>query len=340
MDSKYWDIAAKQLQSKATPAEQEALRLWLAQDPAHAEQFRAQQRLWQLTPPVPFVEVDTAAAWHKVKGRLQTQPEKPEPKLVPMYGTLLRIAASVALLIGLAWVIQLYFFPYFGMQVVRSGNNRIAVMLPDSSQVWLNRNSLLAYDSDFDGAERVVQLEGEAFFDVQRNPQRPFVIKVEEATTKVLGTSFNLRAYSSEETVALTVATGKVAFKASEGEGEVLVTPGFAAILNKQNDVINKYEVSSKNAWAWQSGRLQFEGQSLAEVVQLLEHYYHVRLQLQNESLATCRFTGSFTNAALEEVLQVLEATLQLEYTQQNDTTYTLSGQGCKLIHHLKTNQK
>ncbi|RDV15290.1 DUF4974 domain-containing protein [Pontibacter diazotrophicus] len=330
MDSKYWDIAAKQLQGKASPAEQEALRQWLAQDPAHTEQFRAQQRLWELTPPAPPAEVDTAAAWQKVKGRLQAAPEKPEAKFIPMYRTLLRVAASVALLIGLAWVMQFYFFPYYGMQVVRSGNGTIAVMLPDSSQVWLNRNSLLAYDPDFDAAERVVQLEGEAFFEVQRNPQRPFLVQAEAANTRVLGTSFNLRAYPAEETVELTVATGKVAFSASEANAEAIVTPGFAAVLNKQSNTIDRFKISSANAWAWQSGRLQFEGQSLAEVVQVLERYYGVRLQLQPESLATCRFTGSFVNAALEEVLQVLEATLQLEYKKQDDNTYTLSGEGCQ----------
>ena len=330
MDSKYWDIAAKQLQGKATPAEQEALRLWLAQDPVHAEQFQAQQRLWELTPPpVPALEVDTAAAWQKVKGRLQAQPEKPEPKVIPIYRTLLRVAASVALLIGLAWIMQLYFFPYYGMQVVRSGNGKIAVVLPDSSQVWLNRNSLLAYDPDFDGDERVVQLEGEAFFEVQRNPQRPFIIQAEAANTRVIGTSFNLRAYPTEETVELAVATGKVAFVATEATAEAIVTPGYAAVLNKQSNRINKFTISSENDWAWQSGRLQFNGQPLGEVTEVLERYYGVQLQIQNEALTDCRFTGSFKDAALEEVLQVLEATLQLEYAQQNNTTYTLSGKGC-----------
>ncbi|GAB3535066.1 FecR domain-containing protein [Pontibacter brevis] len=329
MDSKYWDITAKQLQGKATPAEQEALQEWLAQDPAHAEQFQAQQRLWELTPPAAPVEVDTAAAWQKVKERLKVQPEKPEPKVVPMYRTLLRIAASVALLIGLAWFVQLYFFPYYGMQVVRSGSGKTAVMLPDSSKVWLNRNSLLAYDPDFDGAERVVQLEGEAFFEVQRNPQRPFRIETEAANTQVLGTSFNLRAYPAEETVELAVATGKVAFSAKEANAAAVVTHGFAAVLNKQSHTLNKFTISSTNAWAWQSGKLQFEGQPLAEVTRVLERYYGVQLQLQNEALATCHFTGSFEGASLEEVLQVLEATMQLEYTKQHDTTYTLRGQGC-----------
>lgn len=330
MNSKYWDIAAKQLQGKATPAEQEALRLWLAQDPAHAEQFRAQQRLWELTPPTPSIEVNTAAAWQKVKGRLQTQAEKPEPKVISMYRPLLRIAASVVLLIGLAWIIQLYFFPYYGMQVVRSGSSAIAVVLPDSSRVWLNRNSLLAFDPDFDAAERMVQLEGEAFFEVQRNPQRPFLVQAEDAYTRVLGTSFNIRAYPTEGTVALAVATGKVAFGTTKNHEEVIVTPGSAAILNRQSNMIEKFDGSSSNAWAWQSGRIQFEGQPLAEVVQVLERYYNVQLQLQNEALANCRFTGSFEGAALEEVLQVLEATLQLEYTKQGSNAYTLRGQGCQ----------
>ena len=331
MDYNYWDIAAKQLEGKASPAEQEALRLWLEEDHEHRAQYQAQQQLWKLTAPAQAPSVNINKAWQKVEARILKEEEQGSRKAVSIYPAALRVAASVALLFGLLWLCLHLFFPYYGMKVVESGNRQIAIMLPDSSQVWLNRNSRLIYDPDFDGKAREVQLRGEAFFEVQKNPQRPFIIQTNESLTKVLGTSFNLRAYPDEAVVELVVATGRVAFAARENTvEEAILIPGQAAILHKESEKINQYNSTTANAWAWKSGRLQFDGQTLQEVLQDLKRYYDVRLQLQNSALANCRFTGSFDQAKLEDVLQVLTATLQLEYKQQADQTIILRGQGCR----------
>ena len=331
MDYNYWDIAAKQLEGKATPAEQEALRLWLEEDPEHRAQYQAQQQLWKMTAPAPAPSVNINKAWQKVESRVLKEEEQGGRKTVSIFPAALRVAASVALLFSLIWLSWHLLFPYYGMEVVESGNRQLSLMLPDSSQVWLNRNSKLIYDPDFDGTAREVQLAGEAFFVVKKNPQRPFIIQTDESLTKVLGTSFNLRAYPEEAVVELVVATGRVAFAARENAvEEAVLIPGQAAVLNKESEKINQYNSLTANAWAWKSGILQFEGQTLQEVLQDLERYYNVSLQLQNSALANCRFTGSFDQARLEDVLQVLTATLQLEYKQQADQTIILRGQGCK----------
>ena len=330
MKSKYWDLAAKQLEGKATPSEQEELRRWLDANPAHQTQYQDQQRLWQLTPPAQVAEVDTDAAWQKVQEGIQLQVPQQQAKVIPLFRSMMRVAAAVALLIGLAWLIGYYYFPNYGMEVAAAGKEQRLVILPDSSQVWLNKESKLVYDTDFDGAAREVQLEGEAFFEVQRDTQRPFVIKTDAAQIKVLGTSFNLRAYPNEEREELVVATGKVTFTAAEGTAAAIITPGYVASLNRESNTIAKHRISGENAWAWKSGRLQFKDQLLKDVVPDIERYYGVELQLQNPGLGNCRYTGSFQRAELEEVLQVLAATLQLEYKKQNNQTYTFAGPGCQ----------
>jgi ferric-dicitrate binding protein FerR (iron transport regulator) len=241
----------------------------------------------------------------------------------------MRIAASVLVLLGLGWFAYTSFFTGPAMQVVKSGKKRLEVLLPDSSRVWLNEGSTLTYAATFEKAERLVQLEGEGFFEVRRNPRQPFIVKTGLATTKVLGTSFNLRAYPAATTVELTVATGKVSFRSEQGT-EAIVTPGYGAVLEKQTNRLAKVRVTDPNAWAWQSGRLQFAGQPLSEVVPALEHYYDVSLQFSDKNLANCRFTGTFDHAPLAEVLQVLEATLQVHYTQPSAQIYRLQGPGCE----------
>lgn len=328
MDSRYWDIAAKIFEGKATPAEQEALRRWLAQDPAHEVQYKSQEQLWKLTAHAAAPVPDTDAAWKQVRAKLQPSQSR-QPKVIPLYSQMLRVAAAVAMVIGMAWLAKSYFFPYYGLQVVESGSKQMAVTLPDSSHVWLNKESILAYDPEFDGAVRKVHLKGEAFFEVTHNPQQPFVIKTEEAETRVLGTSFNLRAYPEAALVELTVATGKVAFAATEGSDAVVVTQGYAATLNAQHNSITRYSLTDSNAWAWKTRKLQFKGQPLREVLAALERYYSVKLQLQQPALGSCRFTGTFQDVGLREVLQVLEVSLQIKIMKIGEQTYTLAGEGC-----------
>lgn len=330
MDHKYWDIAAKELEGKATAAEQEELRRWLEEDPEHRAQYQAQQQLWQLTAPASAPQLDAHEAWQKVAGRIRAEEGRRDAKTIPMFPAALRVAASVAVLFGLLWLGQYLFFPYWGMEIVASGDKQLSLMLPDSSQVWLNRNSKLIYDPEFAGTAREVQLKGEAFFEIRKDPRRPFIIQTDETITKVLGTSFNLRAYPGEKTVELVVATGRVAFTNKASAVEAIVIPGHAAVLDKRSNTIDKYSSPNANAWAWKTDSLQFEGQTLKEVLQDLQRYYGVALQLNNSALANCRFTGSFENNELEEVLQVLAATLQLKYSQQADQTIVLSGQGCR----------
>jgi transmembrane sensor len=328
MDSLFWDLAAKQLNGKATPAEQEALERWRSSETDHETQYQQQEKLWQATAPVATNEADTEAAWQKVRSRLTAKEQPNQTKVIPMYSRLMRVAAAVTLLIGMAWLAQFLFFPYMGMQVVSSGDRTMSVLLPDSSQVWLNKDSKLVYDKQLDGDTREVILEGEGFFEVKRDTQRPFIVLTKRTRTRVLGTSFNLRDMKSEETAELAVATGKVAFASANGKSEKQLTAGHAARLDKTESLV-ELPRQGENAWAWKSGRLVFKSQLLEQVVQDVGRYYGVRLHLQNTGLARCRFTASFQDAELNEVLEVLKASLQLDYQTQDKQTYTLTGKGC-----------
>jgi len=316
----------------ATPAEQQALQQWRAAHPAHEAQYQQQKQLWEKTAPPVAEAVDTEAAWQQVSAKLHRQPARASttaPNVLPLYAYVMRIAASLIVLVGLGWLTYSTFFAGSAMQVVASGKQRLEVLLPDSSCVWLNAGSTLTYAATFDPSKRLVKLEGEAFFQVRRNPQQPFIIETGPATTKVLGTSFNLRAYPAAKAVELTVATGKVRFTSKQGAAAI-VTPGYGAVLEKRTNRLTTVRMTDENAWAWQSGRLQFAGQPLRAVLPVLEHYYGVSLRLADPALAACRFTGTFQRAPLAEVLQVLEATLHLRATQSAAQVYQLQGPGCQ----------
>jgi ferric-dicitrate binding protein FerR (iron transport regulator) len=326
-DNYYWDITAKYLQGKANLLEQEELQAWRKSDIEHEAQFKAQEKLWKLTEFTPEHEVNTEKAWNQTRLKIEAKSKEQRP-IRSLFYLSLKIAASIAIVFSGIW-----FYKNNGaaneMLVVKSGNKRIEVVLPDSSRVWLNKESELAYEKAFSSTERNVKLEGEGFFEVQKNPKRPFIIQTGNVQTKVLGTSFNLRNYPAEPNIDLVVATGRVSFKAKTSEDEAIVTPGNGASISKTNNQLSKYRIANNNAWSWKSGRLRFDNKPLKEVLRDLERGYGIDLNLQNDNLGTCRFSGNFENAKMEEVLKVLRITLDLNYEKVAKHTIIITGSGC-----------
>lgn len=323
----YWDITAKYLQGKASLEEHDELLQWRLSHNDHETQFKAQEDLWALTEYKPNRNVNTKKAWAETEFLVQAKLNK--HRSISVFYPVLKVAASIAVVWSFIWLFNNYISPYYRMEVVKAGNKRIEFILPDHSRVWLNKGSELIYNKDFNGSERLVQLKGEGFFEVQRDVTRPFIIETGDVQTKVLGTSFNLRAYPEDSVIDLVVATGKVSFNARSETNQAIITPGNGARINKVNKVLNKYTISDENSWAWRSGKLNFADTPLKEVLLDLSRYYEIKIELQNTGLGNCRFTGVFTNAKLQEVLKVLQVTLNLKYTESDKQSIVISGQGC-----------
>jgi ferric-dicitrate binding protein FerR (iron transport regulator) len=204
-------------------------------------------------------------------------------------------------------------------------------LLPDGSKVWLNGASTIRYARQFETAtNREVWLEGEAYFEVYHNPQQPFLVHSTGAVTQVLGTSFNVRGYPEEATVEVGVLSGKVNVAAANEPSEnLLLVPGHGAVFNKKNLTLQKMEIADPNLLAWKTHTLIFENAPLRIVVNSLERYFNVNIELINPGLADCRFKGRFTQAKLQEILEVMEVSMSIS-TQHIGNQYNISGKGCK----------
>lgn len=195
------------------------------------------------------------------------------------------------------------------------------LMLPDGTKVWLNKSSTLSYAKDFNRDGRVVSLIGEGFFEVERNPEKPFVVRSDNMSVKVLGTSFNIDNRAKEQLV--TVASGKVAvFDPSNSESHVDLIKGQVAIFNKTNQQISKTENVDLNFLAWKTGILTFEGSSLLATVQTLEKHFDRKFNISNEIEDNFIFNSSFDNQSLEEILLVMEFSLGLKFEQQKNQIF------------------
>jgi ferric-dicitrate binding protein FerR (iron transport regulator) len=170
-----------------------------------------------------------------------------------------------------------------------------------------------------------VEIEGEAFFDVTPNPEKPFIINAGNAQVKVLGTSFNVCAYPETETVEVVVATGKVRVtnkfqEATTGiNREVYLVPGEKGTLIYKGNILEKTENKNPNYLAWKTHDLIFDEVPLHEVIECLEKVYHVDIQVEESEINDLVLKAHFDKKPIDFVLNVVRLTFNLELSEENE---------------------
>ncbi len=201
----------------------------------------------------------------------------------------------------------------------------LKIDLPDGSIVWLQPKSQLSYNQS-DRVFRQVNLKGEAFFDVKRDEGRPFLIYAGKMTTKVLGTSFNVKAYPEMEKFEVSVVTGKVSVT-NEAEKEVFVTPKQQVILEIKSDVLTINELPKNKTFYWELASLTFDNSLMQDVVNNIEHNFNVKIKLKS-TLKNCRLSGNFDQEHLSTILEIICKSIDAEYVMDGQEIY-LKGEGC-----------
>ena len=300
---------AKYLSDNIDAKEREELFAWIKEKPENKTIFEDSLEVWEVAEASTLdFQPDTNLAWEKMENRLNQSKnqEKPAAVIRPIsfFRPWMRLAAAM-MLIGLAWWII-----KTGQIIEKQtlAQEKTTIELPDGSKVWLNQNSKLSYKKFFD--RRVVNLEGEAFFEIAKMNGKPFEIFAGKSKTKVLGTSFNVRAYPKEKQVEISVETGKVAFTANENPSEkTLLKAGEFATFTKQNQQIKKENVTKINAAAWKKGALRFNNTKMVEVIESLERYYDIKIEVSNNKILNCKWDNTMTykQPVLEIILKEIE---------------------------------
>jgi ferric-dicitrate binding protein FerR (iron transport regulator) len=179
------------------------------------------------------------------------------------------------------------------------------VVLPDGSKVWLNAESSLHFPTAFTGNQREVTLTGEAYFEVAKNKEKPFRVKVDGMSINVLGTHFNVNAYSDENTIKTSLLEGSV--KIIKNNKSNLLKPGNQAVLNKKQDKIDISDVDMSGVVAWKNGLFQFEGADITTIMREIGRWYNVEI-VYSGKIPNRTFEGKISRSAeLSEVLRILE---------------------------------
>jgi transmembrane sensor len=221
MDTNKWALLARYFSGELSPPEEQPLLEWVNRHPDHRLAFEQAKRLWQAADELPQPDPQTKSQWESLQKRLEAESEVTTPVrrlTFPLRFYPWAAAAVFLILIGIGWMIwPRPATPPLAQAVpepiIRSATDSVSVYyLPDSSRVWLNQHSALSYSDAYGQTERRVRLEGQAFFEVRPDASRPFFVQTDVTQTRVLGTSFEVKAYYTDPTVEVFVASGKVAF--------------------------------------------------------------------------------------------------------------------------------
>ena len=198
------------------------------------------------------------------------------------------------------------------------------IELSDGSKIMLNANTSLSYPQTFSNEIREVSLQGEAFFDIAHNSDRPFVVNTENGMKiHVLGTTFNVKSYPEDQNIETTLVSGKVRVIEEKDNKTVVLNPSQRATYVKNEDKIIIEKVQANNLTAWRQGKLIYDETPIREVIGDLKRKYKVSITVESPEIMNYEYTGAFDNLSIEQIMALFEVSSPIKY-KLNDNKITL----------------
>lgn len=239
------------------------------------------------------------------------------------------IAASLLLPVLILSTVYLYreaeHYKHIPNIVSVNSGQRAGITLPDGTIVHLNSESKLTYTPDFNGKLREVTLEGEGFFEVTPNKEKPFIVKTSVFDVEVLGTSFNVSVYNDENIVETALIEGKVKLTMNKCPSKpVYLTPSqkFVYSRNDRKGSISIMEEDSE--LAWKQGILAFNAVPLTEVFRRIERWYGVTIHYDRDTIVNDKFTGQFKMISIQEMMNILRMHYNLKFKIEDKDIYII----------------
>jgi len=315
-------IIQKYLQGNTSEEEEQQLYHWMKESPEHEKRLFAEKDIWDsygLKLNKKNYEVDTELAL--IKSRI----ESGQSRRLHVIRRVLQMAALFIVVFGLGWASQ--FIRISGsqpptqvtMQEVFVPKGQVnQLFLADGTRIWVNSETRLSIPSQFDSKERVVKLNGEAFFEVAKDKNRPFRVELNGQQIEVLGTSFNVRAYANSNEIETTLATGQIRLRT--GDQTTLLKPGEQSLYDRKNNKLTIDTVDPLSFISWKDGRYEFHNKDLIEVFKVVERWYDVDITADEAQFKEMHFSGVIKrNKDIKHFLEVLNKSISIRYEIDSD---------------------
>jgi transmembrane sensor len=323
-NERYLFLVTREITGEITAGEKAELESLLKASADAQEKFKLMDKFWRQEV-YSDQSTDTDEALKKVMARINDGQSQPVNTKIFSLSLFYKLAAAVLLIfmIGIGvYVYQVYHGP--GQIALIDKHNgtgtRSLITLPDGTRIWLNAESTIRYPEAFAENKREVYLTGEAFFNVASNAEKPFFIHLNKAAIRVIGTSFNVKAYSNEDHIETSVVSGKVAFLSRPTDSKTSVD---SVLLIKNNKVTyspatGDMHAESTNALddrEWINGKLIYKSETLESITRQLERNFGKKVTIKDPKIGQYRFTGTFDESSLDEIMHYLSMTRSFKYT-------------------------
>lgn len=311
-----------------TEVQEKELLAWLEADEDNRKTY-GRMADWWATAHVPLFASDMKMNFEEHFGSLM-QPVIPPAKKRNIWNAWMKVAAVALLLLSVS-ITSFYYAEYryadreslICFETVTPYGSQSKVILPDGSVVWVNAGSSLRYSKDFNRKNREILLDGEAYFEVTRDTQKPFIVRSEALSVRVMGTSFNVKAYKEDHTIDVGLVSGKVnvCFQ-NDGQQteEVELNPNRMLHFNKKNSQYTLNDINGEDAFGWTRGVLRFDGQPFPHIAKDLERKYNIHIHIESNKLKQEVFTGSFAgDYTLNDVLHEIDVEHKYKWIRTNN---------------------
>lgn len=339
------------LSGNNTDAQNTELMQWMETAEENRIYFSRQKALWLSAEQE--ISAHQEEKWVQLKYKLQERRSNITSNLIQdnkrtpnKFKSIFRYAASIVVLFGVSILVYFILKPASSMVLAKNElsvpyGSRSVLSLPDGTKLWINSGSKVSYGIDFGKNNRNVNLIGEAYFEVAKNPNLPFIVHAANVKIKAIGTAFNVKAYPEEKRVETTLVHGLVEVEKDGQTDRIYLKPNQKIILastlqdntavgksgnsdhqqnnSSSNEISNRTErlmpkIDTEKETSWKEGKLIFDREPLSALVIRLERRYDVHFTFGNEELKNYVYTGTFNDVSLEQIMEAMYYSSPIDY--------------------------
>ena len=350
----------KNIEGTADHLEKKALEGWLSGSVQNSQYLNRVRKAWfALDDLKGLSKIDVNKDWEKIEKKISGRSIKSRSGPVRKMNLPLKMSKIAAVLISGVLVSGLVFYTsqkflakshaaesFYEFNI--PDGQRSDLVLPDGTKIMVNAGSKLSFSKEFDQDKREIWLEGEAFFEVAKNTKTPFFVHTSGISIKVLGTTFNVRAYADEKLIETTLVEGQVMLNKMTESGkpdrrEVALEPNHMAVFLSGGDarissshrrafaqpfkikeIMISKPINPETITSWTKGKLIFENESFDVIVSRLEKYYGVQILIEDETLKGIKYTGTLKKISIDQALKALQLTTSFN-CKMNESTIILT---------------
>lgn len=316
------------MRGETSPDEEQILSDWLHSPEAEEQLSIYYQKTWQNSDNELVAEVQ-GRMFEQVKSQMRNatlELNRRKQKRMMRIKRLFQYAAIILLIIGAGIGGHLYTVSLTVPSttdknyLVQTGKGQRAnITLPDGTVVWLNSYTQLHYNENYGTTRRIVSLTGEAYFEVAKDKEKPFIVETEGMNVEALGTTFNVKAYKEDSRIVATLFSGSV--RVSSDKDNIILSPDENATFERSSGKLIMHKLdNSSYAKMWRNNDLVFNGETLEEIAILLNRMYNVQIVFKSERIKKHRFSGVICNNSLDNVIELISLTSPITYETRGDT--------------------